>query len=177
MSELDLRRAIVGDGDALEDLQRDSIFHVAAAYYSREQVEAFLRHTAGTIRTHVQRASLWVLSEGEQLVACAGWHPSGLIEDHVRAAPDPQAVEVRSVYVRAGWTRRGLAARLLHRVEADARASGARRANLHAMRGSEAFYAAQGYAAVGAMSFDMNGVPFPGLKMTKSLERVALPTV
>lgn len=176
MSELDLRRAVADDGDALEDLQRDSITHVAAAHYSREQVDAFLRHTAGTLRTHIQRAHLWVLSEGERLVACAGWHPSGLIEDHVRAAPEPGAIEVRSVYVRAGWTRRGLAARLLEQVEREARAFGALRANLHAMRGSEPFYAARGYVAVGPMNFDMAGVPFPGLEMTKPLDRPRPPT-
>lgn len=176
MTELDLRRAVAADGDALEDLQRNSISRLAAVHYSREQVNAFLRHTAGTIRMHIGRAHLWVLAEGERLVACAGWHPAGAVEDHVRAAPDPDAIEVRSVYVRAGWTRRGLAARLLGRVERDAQAFGARRANLHAMRGSEVFYAARGYAAVGPMNFDMDGVPFPGLEMTKPLEPAGLPT-
>lgn len=176
MGELDLRRAAVADGAALEELQWDSIVGVAAAHYSREQVAAFLRHTAGTIRSHIRQAHLWVLISGGRLVACAGWHRAGAIEDHVRGAPDPEAAEVRSVYVRPGWTRQGLAARLLDQVEREAAALGARRANLHAMRGSEAFYAARGYAPVGAMSFDMGGVPFPGLEMTKPLARVPRPT-
>ncbi|MFZ5718308.1 MAG: GNAT family N-acetyltransferase [Pseudomonadota bacterium] len=176
MSELELRRAVAGDGDALEELQRDSIVGVAAAHYTHEQVEAFLRFTAGTLRTHIRRAHLWVLSEGGRLVACAGWRPCGAMEDHVRGPVDPAAIEVRSVYVRPDRTRRGLAARLLERVEREAAASGARRANLHAMRGSEAFYAARGYAPVSAMSFDMGGVPFPGLEMTKPLDGAAPPT-
>lgn len=169
MSELELRRAVADDGEALEDLQRNSITNVAAAHYSRDQVDAFLRHTAGTIRTHVARANLWVVCAGPRLVACGGWHSSGAVADHVCGPSDPHAVEVRSVYVRSGWTRRGLAARLLERVEQEAIACGARRANLHAMRGSEAFYAAQGYAPVSAMNFDMGGVLFPGLEMTKPL--------
>lgn len=172
MSELELRRAVVEDGDALEELQRNSIIRVAAAHYSREQVSAFLRHTAGTIRAHIGCANIWVLGHGARLVACAGWHPCGAIEDHVRGAQDPSVAEVRSVYVREGWTRRGLAARLLERVEQEAALHGARRAALHAMLGSEAFYTSQGYTPVGAMNFDMGGVPFPGLEMTKPLAQV-----
>lgn len=172
MNELDLRRAVAGDGDALEDLQRNSITGVAAAHYSRAQVAAFLRCTAGALRAHIERANIWVLTDRGLVVACAGWHPAGALADHIAAPVDPRAVEVRSVYVRSGWTRRGLAARLLDRVEEDARAFGADRADLHAMRGSEPFYAARGYAALGDMSFDMGGVPFPGLRMTKPL-RVA----
>jgi GNAT superfamily N-acetyltransferase len=167
--ELDFRRAVAADGDALDDLQRNSITHVAAAHYSRAQVEAFLRHTAGTIRAHIGRANIWVLDDGERLVACGGWHACGAVADHVCGTPVPGAVEIRSVYVRPGWTRRGLATRLLERVELEAAACGARRANLHAMRGSEAFYAAQGYTPVGGMNFDMGGVLFPGLEMTKPL--------
>lgn len=176
MSGLDLRRALAGDGDALGDLQRDSITGLAVSHYTREQVEAFLRHAGGTVRLHVRRARMWVLSDGGRLVACAGWHASGALEDHAGGASDPTSMEVRSVYVRPGWTRRGLAARLLEQVEREAAAFGARRANLHAMRGSEAFYAARGYAAVGAMTFDMGGVPFPGLAMTKPLARAGLLT-
>lgn len=170
MSELNIRRAVAGDGDALEDLQRDSITGVAAAHYSPAQVDAFLRCTAGTLRAHLERAHVWVaVADADRIVACAGWHPAGALVDHITTPADPEAIEVRSVYVREGWTRRGLAARLLDRVEADARAFGARRADLHAMRGSEPFYAARGYVPVGGMSFDMGGVPFPGLKMTKAL--------
>ena len=176
MTELALRRATAADGVALEDLQQDSITGVAAAHYTPEQVAAFLCCTAGAIRTHVRRANLWVLSDGDRLVACAGWHPSGAFEDHVRSAPHLDGVDVRSVYVRPGWTRRGLAARLLDRVEHDAAARGARRASLHAMRGSEAFYLARGYAPLGAMSFDMGGVPFPGLEMSKLLDPAAART-
>lgn len=175
MKEIELRKATAADSAALEELQQDSISRIAAAYYTPQQVAAFLRCTAGTIRTHVDGANLWVLSAAGRLVACAGWHPSGAVEDHVRGAPDPGGIEVRSVYVRSGWTRRGLAARLLDHVEGEAAARGARRASLHAMRGSETFYAARGYAALGAMTFDMGGVPFPGLEMTKALEPAARP--
>ncbi|WP_082765676.1 MULTISPECIES: GNAT family N-acetyltransferase [unclassified Phenylobacterium] len=159
MRDLDLRRATCADQPALQALQSNSVVHVAGVHYSGEQVDAFLRDAKAAVRDVLSRARLWVLADGDCLVASAGWQ-------RTRAR---DVVELRSVYVRNGWTRRGLAGRLLDWVERDAAKVGARHARLHAMRGSEPFYAARGYAPVGEVTFDLGGVPFPGLTMAKPL--------
>jgi GNAT superfamily N-acetyltransferase len=55
--------------------------------------------------------------------------------------------EVTALFVRPGEAGRGLGARLLARVEAAARAAGARRLTVVAARGAVRFYLAQGWRA------------------------------
>jgi GNAT superfamily N-acetyltransferase len=170
MTDPHLRRAIASDGAALQDLQASSMRGVAAAHYSGVQVEAFLRRIGPELPELLKRARVWVLTQDRTLVASAAWHPDGVVTPHGReTTPEPGAVTVRTVFVHPGWVRRGLAARLVRHVEAEAAAHGAEMVKLDAMHGSESFYRALGYRDVGPATYDFDGVAFPGVAMAKPL--------
>lgn len=157
-----LRRASASDIRAIQDLQLSSLKGVAAAYYTAGQIETFASFTSNEVESLLASAKTWVVEDSGLLVACASWLPdqSGL-------------ARIRSVYVRAGWTRRGLANRVVDRVENEAASAGFTRADLLAMRGSERFYASRGYSFGAAGAVDVDGMPFPGHWMSKALEKAS----
>lgn len=147
---------------------------VAATHYDPIQIEAFLAAATPAIDALLTHGEVWTAAMGRRLVASAAWHFEGALPTLGQAAaPDAQVAVFRAVYVRPGWTRLGLASRLMDKVEAAARSQGAVRARLHAMLGAVAFYERRGYAPVGDTVFDLNGVAFPGVAMTKLLSEAA----
>lgn len=155
-----LRRASASDIRAIQDLQLSSLNGVAAGYYSPEQIEAFASFTNKEVEGLLANARTWVVEDCGLIVACASW-----------LSENSSLARIRSVYVRAGWTRRGLANRAVDQVEREAASAGCTRADLLAMRGSELFYAARGYAFGATGAVDVDGMPFPGHWMSKALEK------
>jgi GNAT superfamily N-acetyltransferase len=82
-----------------------------------------------------------VAARGSRLLGYAAWRQG----------------EVTALFVRPGEAGRGLGARLLARVEAEARAGGARRLTVVAARGAVAFYRSHGWWAGRPV-----GSPLPG---------------
>lgn len=167
MSYLRPRRASAWDLPALRRLQTASVRGLAARHYTPDQIEAFLAH-ATPLEALLRHGQVWAVACGIEVVASAAVHPDGAVGSlGLEATHDPQTAVVRAVHVDPRWAGRGLAGRLMAQVEAAAAAAGARRATLHAMRGSEGFYARLGYEPGDAVTFDLDGVPFPGLSMSK----------
>lgn len=158
---LRLRRVASHEAPALRALQRLSMTEIAADHYSPEQIAAFLAVAGPGLDDLVEDGRGWVIAHGEDLVACAAW----------RRPPDSETAVARSVYVHPAWARRGLAGRLLQRLECDARADGCTMLSLHSMLGATAFYRSRGFRPVEDVILDMDGVPFPGVEMIKTLGR------
>jgi ribosomal protein S18 acetylase RimI-like enzyme len=86
---------------------------------------------------------------------------------------DPGDLELKRIYVLSGWQKGGWGAKLLHAVEAEAKARGAARlllcvytANDRAQR----FYAREGFADTGSMqNFFVGDVPFEDMIWIKAL--------
>jgi putative acetyltransferase len=163
MNDLRLRLAAASDAEALSALQRNSMSRIASSYYSPRQLAAFFADPGFSIARVLESAELWLLESGEGPVACAGWRPT-----------EDGAAEIRSVFVHAGWTRMGLASRLLDHVEARAAGQGAHEARLVATLSGERFYDARGYATLRAHIYDLDGVRFRGVEMVKPLTVEAL---
>lgn len=157
--ELRLRRIEPHEGPALQELQRASMTRVAASHYSPRQIAAFLAVAGPGLPGLANDPRCWVIAKGRALAASAAW---------VRAA-EPDTAVARSVYVHPNWTRRGLAGRLLQRLECDARADGCTALRLQSMLGAVPFYRSRGFRQLEDVVLDMDGVPFPGVEMIKPL--------
>jgi GNAT superfamily N-acetyltransferase len=93
-----------------------------------------------------------VAASGDRLLGYAAW----------------RGTELTALFVRPGAAGRGLGARLLARVEAEARAAGARRLTLVAAREAAAFYLARGWRAGRAVRAPLpGGGALPSLRLRK----------
>lgn len=86
--------------------------------------------------------------------------------------PAAQAAELARLYVQSPFLRQGVGRLLLHRSEALASAEGASTLWLTAWVGNEralAFYASQGYEALGSTSYDFEGEVFENRLFARTL--------
>lgn len=174
MDRISISKATDSDYADLAALQLRSMRTVAAAHYSQTQIEAFLTFATPDLMNVLRVGTVWLARTPRQVVASAAWHFEGELATLGRTSCVDRTVAVfRTVYVRPEWTRRGLASMLMARAEADAASRGATRANLHAMLSAVEFNRARGYATVGPTIFDLDGIPFPGVSMTRELSEPA----
>jgi len=174
VEKVTISRATQRDHAVLAELQRRSMRALAADYYSPAQIEAFLTVATPDLVKLLRAGTVWLAWSGQELVASAGWHFEGALATLGQAAPSSETVAVfRSVYVRPGWSRRGLASMMMAKAEADARSKGAINARLHAMLSAVEFYRARGYETTGPAVFDLAGTPFPGVGMKRALDELA----
>jgi putative acetyltransferase len=104
---LRFRRACADDVPALAVLYRDAVLALAPQACTQEQVEAWAGFGADTpaFREFVLGAHTWIAEAGGEPVGFCGIDDTG---------------EVRSLYVRAGMTRRGIGTALLAHAIDDA---------------------------------------------------------
>jgi GNAT superfamily N-acetyltransferase len=88
--------------------------------------------------------------------------------------PATEAAHIRAMFVRAGWTRRGLGRRIIEESEAAARRMGFRRMDLVATLPGIPLYEAAGYVPTAEIEDIVlaDGVLLPCLAMSKPLEGV-----
>lgn len=175
MHKISISKATEDDYAELATLQLRSMRTIAAAHYSQAQIEAFLTFATPDLMNVLRVGTVWVARTPRQLVASSAWHFEGELATLGRApCVDRKVAVFRSVYVQPDWARRGLASTLMERAEADAASRGATRANLHAMLSAVKFYRARGYATIGPTNFDLDGILFPGVSMTRQLSQPAV---
>jgi GNAT superfamily N-acetyltransferase len=97
---------------------------------------------------------------------CGGWswnRPGG---DEL----EPGLAHIRHFATHSDWTGRGVGRALYERCEQDARAAVADRFECYASLNGEAFYAALGFARIGAIEVAMGpGLDFPSILMRRSI--------
>ena len=138
-----IRPARLDDAAALARVMRAAIRGLARGAYPPRLLAAWARLPPVYHR--------WAMTAGGEtlLVAVRG--------DRVVGYVGVRGAEVTALFVHPGAARRGIAGRLLGRVEREASRRGLRRVTVRAARSGEAFYAARGYVAVRRIS-----VPLPG---------------
>jgi len=138
-----IRPARLDDAAALARVMRAAIRGLARGAYPPRLLAAWARLPPVYHR--------WAMTAGGEtlLVAVRG--------DRVVGYVGVRGAEVTALFVYPGVARRGIAARLLGRVEREAARRGVRRVTVRAARSGEAFYAARGYLPVRRIS-----VPLPG---------------
>src|SRR5215203_3018443 len=134
-TEPTLRIANPEDAPLLEVLMKQSAAGLFPAFYNEAEVESGVRFVAHIDPQLLSDGTYFILESDGEMVACVGWSRgarpyagSGASADDDRVLdPDTEAANIRAMFVRPDWTRRGLGRRILEASESAADAEGYRR--------------------------------------------------
>jgi GNAT superfamily N-acetyltransferase len=148
-----LRVATTEDMPALDVLMKQSAEALFPSYYGKRRTRSAVRYVAQVDSMLVSDGTFFVLETEGELVGCGGWSRrhkpytgSGESADDGRLLdPATEAANVRAMFVRADWTRRGLGRRILEACEEAARREGFLRLTLMATLPGVPLYLAHGF--------------------------------
>lgn len=173
-----LRKAIIADIPALDELIARSARGLSTGDYHSQQVEGALRGAFGVDTQLLADETYFVVDDGGQMVGCGGWsYRSTLFGGDARAGrdssildPKTQAAKIRAFFVDPDHARRGIGSLLLDHCERQARAHGYARVELMATLPGAKLYAARGYEGGTVLHFDVgSGETIEFIPMRKSL--------
>jgi len=177
-SRIELRRARIDDGPALERLIAESVRGLCREDYTDAQIEASIGVAWGVDTELVRDGTYFVAEMDGALVGCGGWSFRRTLfgadgkpgRESERLDPRRDGARIRAFFVRPGWARRGIGAAILNRCEAEARARGFTAAELMATLAGTRLYAAAGYVAEERLEYPLpGGVTIEFVPMRKAL--------
>jgi GNAT superfamily N-acetyltransferase len=178
-----LRVAAPADGERIEALMKESAAALFARYYDAEQTASGVKYVAHPDPMLLADDTYYVLESDGEIVACGGWSRrarpyagSGDASDDERMLdPETEAANVRAMFVRPDWTRRGLGRRIIEECEAAARGEGFHRLALVATLPGVPLYLACGFEPIGEQYGItlQDGVQMECVAMGKSIEMAA----
>jgi 8-oxo-dGTP pyrophosphatase MutT (NUDIX family)/GNAT superfamily N-acetyltransferase len=152
-----IRYATPDDAEALARIRNAAIRSLASASYSEEQIEYWLESFASPGFSLGAPGKVTLLEESDG--QAAGF-----------AQLDTETGHVERVYVAPECARRGVASRLLARIEQEARQSGLARVYVEATLNALPFYERAGYSSLQLCDLSLpGGVPFTCMTMVKQL--------
>jgi GNAT superfamily N-acetyltransferase len=173
-----LRPARPADEPAIDDLCQASARELFPGYYDVQQSPSAVKYFAVLDRTLIEDGTYYVHEADGEIVACGGWsrrnklfNGSGAGDDARLLDPASEPARIRAMFVRADWTRRGLARAILQHSLDAARAEGFGSVVLAATLPGVPFYESLGFT-VAEQTVDTlpDGVQVPGARMTRSIE-------
>jgi len=182
---LKIRLATTEDVPALQQLIRESVASLSAAYYTPEQIASSLLHIFGVDTQLILDGTYFVAVVENEIIGSGGWSKRNTMfggdqlkaageqseGDEVDALLDPaiEAARIRAFYVHPQWSRKGVGSRILTACEEAAQAADFRKVELVATLPGEPLYLARGYERVGAMQIGTpDGESLPMFRMTKT---------
>jgi GNAT superfamily N-acetyltransferase len=154
--ELTYRRYQESDLDAVDQLVRETVNTSYAAVYPPRVVDFFHEY-------HDRSVLIEDAASGHTLVVYSG--------DLLVATGTRAGTNVRRVYVRAKWQRRGIGQLIMAEIEAEAAAAGIARLDLSASLPAKEFYLRLGYEIVSEEDYEVApGQHLEYYEMAKNLE-------
>lgn len=168
----DIRVATRADRDALRALQETSFRELGLAYYDEDVIESFITHVGTMDDALIDDGTFFVAVLDGLTVGCGGWssrtpnYAAHATED--APVPARPAATVRSIFVHPAFARRGIARRIMARVEAEIAAAGFERASLGATLSGVPLYRRTGYRSRGPLVVRLpQELIFVGIRMEK----------
>ena len=174
-----LRVATQADVDAVADVMKASVLELFPQFYDERQTASAAVHIAHVDRTLIADGTYFVHDVGGEIVACGGWSRRGRLYmgsgshegDDRLLDPASEAAHIRAMFVRPGWTRRGLGRAILEAGQDAARSEGFRRLDLGATLPGVALYRSFGFRDVEPLTITMpDGISVDGIVMEKPIE-------
>jgi GNAT superfamily N-acetyltransferase len=173
-----LRLAGPADEPAIAQLCQASARELFPSFYDAEQNPSAVKYFAVLDRTLIDDGTYYVHDADGEVVACGGWSRrnklftgSGAGDDTRLLDPASEPARIRAMFVRADWTRRGLARAILQRSMDAAPAEGFGSVILSATLPGVPFYESLGFTvAEQAVDTLPDGVQVPSARMTRSIE-------
>lgn len=144
-----IRQATYSDYRALTYLERQAFTELGSAFYPLQDIECALEHFEGLSVRLIEEVYYFVLTDSqENLLAGGGWSRGELeyMTSEAGGQRESDTGVVRCVYVSPKHACRGLAQKVLRRIETDALSAGLRRLTLTASKTAEALYLRAGYS-------------------------------
>jgi len=148
-------------------------------YYNDAQVASGVRYVAHIDPLLLADGTYFVLESHGEMVACGGWSrrarpyagSDAAADDDRVLDPATEAANIRAMFVRPDWTRRGLGRRILEASEASALSEGFTGLALVATLAGVPLYLAYGFEPIGAQySITLtDGVEMECLAMAKPI--------
>lgn len=175
----ELRLATIADVPALQQLIRDSVVGLGAAYYTADQISSALSHVFGVDTQLIADGTYFVIELDNEIAGSGGWSRRKTLfgGDQMKSRqgealldPTTEAARIRAFYVHPRWARRGLGRKLIEACEDAARAAGFSKIELMATLPGEPLYTANGYEKAEATEIvTPTGERLPAFRMTKSI--------
>jgi predicted N-acetyltransferase YhbS len=175
----EIRLATTKDIPALQQLIRESVESLGAAYYTPEQITSALAHVFGVDTQLIVDGTYFIAELHNELAGSGGWSKRKTLfgGDQMKSEgidplldPATEAARIRAFYVHPRWARRGVGSKLIESCEDAARAAGFSRIELLATLPGVPLYSANGYEKAEARHIETpNGESLPAFRMTKSL--------
>ncbi len=162
---LSLRIATPDDKDLVSEILKDSYPAGLASHYPPAILDAVLPLMCLAHPVMLARGTYIIATLDGRPAGCGGWSnaaPGGV-------GMEPGRAHMRHFAVRTGAMRRGVGRALYDRSAFEARTLGYDRVVTEAALNAEGFYAALGFQALGQESEEINGVPFPYIRMERRL--------
>ncbi len=151
-----IRPAVLGDAEAIRQVQSAAARGLCSADYTPEQMGAWTGRETSHYEQRLRDAGCSTLvAEADGRVVAFSGRIGG---------------ELLSLYVQPEWAGRGVGAALLAQVESEAAAEGHGELTLNSSVTAVPFYERQGYTVAGPGSYERDGVAIPCVRMAKGLE-------
>ena len=157
---------------------RESILALFPHFYDERQTASAATYIGEVDLTLIEDGTYFVHEAGDELVACGGWSRrdklytgSGEAAGDARLLdPGTEPARVRAMFVRDGWTRRGLGRAIVEACERAARAEGFTMLSLMATLPGEPLYRAYGFRELERTLLRMpDGVTIEGVAMERAV--------
>jgi GNAT superfamily N-acetyltransferase len=173
-----IRHAQMEDIPALAHLIRDSVSVLSLPYYTAKQINSALAHVFGPDTQLILDGTYFIAEADNQIAGSGGWSKRRTLfgGDQAKAMADPlldpakDAARIRAFYVHPGWSRKGVATKILTACEEAARLAGFSRIELAATLPGEPLYSARGYRKCEPISIETpDGESLPAFRMEKEI--------
>jgi len=179
-----LRAAERSDVPEIAALMRQSVLDLFPLFHDERETAAAAQYLTEPDTVLIDDGTYFVHEADGQVVACGGWSKrdklytgsgAGPTDDRV-LDPATEAARVRAMFVRADWTRRGLARAILARCEQAARDDGFRTLVLMATLPGVPLYRSYGFRELDHAHVPLpNGVVLAGVAMEYDLDPITAP--
>jgi GNAT superfamily N-acetyltransferase len=171
-----VRKATIGDRDAITQLIAESARHLSRDEYSDNQIEAAIASVFGVDTDLIEDGTYFVADKDGTLIGCGGWSRRKTLfggdqfanRDAGYLDPENEPAKIRAFFVHPQHARKGVARAILAVCEREARAHGFRALELMATLPGIKFYEACGYARKGVFDLELaDGVKLGLVPMRK----------
>lgn len=174
-----VRKATLGDREAIAELIVDSTRHLSREHYADVQIEAALASVFGVDTDLIHDETYFVAEKDGMLLGCGGWSRrkklyggdqfANRTTEYLDPAFDP--AKIRAFFVHPQHARKGVARAILDQCEREASEYGFQALELLSTLPGIQFYEACGYSRNGDFDLELDdGVKIPFVPMRKSLQ-------
>jgi GNAT superfamily N-acetyltransferase len=169
-NSIGIRPAVPRDRNRLHAMQAMSMRLLGRAFYTPEEIEAFLTYVGTMDDCLLDERTYYVAEDSAgHIIASGGWsrlRANYVDSTHTVVHSGHVTPKVRSFFVHPDWARHGIARRLMRRTEADIRAEGFGEIEVNATLSGVPFYTRLCYEPVRRLEIALpEGITFTGAVM------------